>query len=216
MAHYDELFDIGYDYGADGGLAWETQIAFFPSGRSIRNQRRSNAVGVWQLGNRTVSDEEWQYIQDFMHAMRGRLHSFLFKDWTDYRAVEQQLVLDGSDEAQLIKTYGLSINPWVRNIIKPAAATVLLEELVGGEYVELEVDTDYTLDESTGIVTFSSPPDTSAVIRWSGEFYVAARFDRDTVNAQFVGLERRGDTAAHAYEIGDLAVVEEPDPEEAE
>src|SRR5690606_12041453 len=107
--HFDVVFDIGLDYGATGGQSWDTQIAGFPSGRALRNQRRSNALGVWQLGNRTVSDAEKDYILDYLHAMRGRLHSFLFKDWNDYQAKNQQLVLDGTDETQLIKSYGLTI-----------------------------------------------------------------------------------------------------------
>lgn len=216
MAHYDVLFDIGYDYGADGGQAWETQIVRFPSGRALRNQRRSRAVGVWQLGNRTVSDAQWEYIQDFMHAMRGRVHSFLFKDWTDYRVVEQQLILGDTDEVQLIKTYGLAINPWVRDILKPVASTVVIEERTGSVWTALQPGVDYELDDSTGIVTLATPPDTGDALRWSGEFYVPARFDRDIATAQFLGIEQRSSGPFHAYAIGDLAVVEELDPEPAE
>lgn len=213
MAHFDEVFDVGFDYGASGGQSWDTQIIAFPSGVTKRNQRRSAAVGQWQLGNREILDSQWAYIQGFMHAMRGRLNSFLFKDWTDYSATEQQLVLDGSNTTQLIKTYGLSINPWIRDITKPNASTVVIEELVGSTWVALEAGVDYTLDDSTGVITWDSPPDSGTAIRWSGEFYVPVRFDRDVVVAQFIGAEPRNGRLVHAYAIGDLAVIEEPNPE---
>lgn len=214
MAHYDVVFDIGYDYGAVGGQAWDTQIIAFPSGITKRNERRSAALGQWQLGNRTISDDQWSYIQGFLHAMRGRLHSFLFKDWNDYRAVEEQLIIDGSVETQLTKSYGLQINPWIRDITKPRVSSVVIEELRAGIWVPLESGTDYDLDESTGVITWDTPPDSSSVMRWSGEFYVPVRFDRDAVVAQFVSAEKRNGDIVHAYAIGDLAVVEELDPEE--
>lgn len=211
MAHYDVLLDLGYDYGADGGLAWDTEILQYPNGGSRRNMRRSRPLGAWQIGNRNVDRATLDYLQGFLHAMRGRAHSFLYKDWTDYKAVEQQLVPDG-DKIPLIKSYGLSINPWVREITKPVASTVVIEIDQGSGWVELAAGVDYTLDASTGIVTLASAPDTSDLFRWSGEFYVPVRFDRDVLSAQFIGYERRADDSEElAYAIGGLMVVEEPD-----
>lgn len=217
MAHYDTVLDVGYDYGADGGLAWDTQIIAFPNGRTRRNMRRSRPLGQWQLGNRDVDAATYEQLAGFFHAMRGRAHSFLYKDWNDYRADEESLVHDNDDTIQLIKTYGLSINGWIRGITKPKASTFVLEMNMGGGWEELEAGSDYTLNDSTGVVTLlGDPPDTSDLFRWSGEFYVPVRFDRDEFTAQFIGYEERDAEQRHAYSLGGLAVVEEPDPEDPE
>lgn len=214
MAHYDVLLDLGYDYGADGGLAWDTGIISFPNGLNVRNMRRSRPIGAWQLGNRNVDRETLDYLQGFLHAMRGRAHTFLYKDWTDYEAREEQIIPDG-DEIQLIKSYGRAINPWVRDITKPVASSVIIEMNDGSGWVGLDPDTDYTLDDSTGLVTLAQSPESGDLFRWSGEFYVPVRFDRDVLSAQFLGYEERADgTREHAYAIGGLMIVEELYPED--
>jgi uncharacterized protein (TIGR02217 family) len=209
--HFDVVLDIGFDYGADGGLSWDTQVIHFPNGRARRNMRRSVPLGAWQLGNRDIDAATLDTLQGFLHAMRGRAHSFLYKDWNDYRASDEALVLDGSDESQLIKTYGASINSWVRNIVKPNADTVVISYNSGSGFAALTVDVDYTLDAVTGIVTWllDPLPDTSDAMRWSGEFWVPVRFDRDVLSAQFLGFERRASGDELAYSIGALSVVEE-------
>lgn len=213
--HFDEVLDVGYDYGADGGLAWDTQIITYPGGGSRRNMRRSRPLGSWQLGNRNVDETQLAQLQAFLHAMRGRAHSFLYRDWTDYLATNEPLVIDGNAETQLIKSYGLSINGWVREIRKPNADTVVIEYDTGSGFERLEEGEDYVLDASTGIVTWllDPLPDAPHAMRWSGEFYVPVRFDRDVLTAQFLAFEERGGVHKRAYAIGALSVVEEPDPE---
>lgn len=202
--HFDVVLDLGIDYGASGGQAWATESIDFPNGRTRRNQNRSAALGVWQLGNRTIDQVQYAYLNGFFHAMRGAAHSFLYKDWNDYSVVQQQLPIAG-ETAQLIKTYGLDINPWVREIRKPLPATVLIEYQPASVWLPLVADDDYELDAATGIVTWLADIDTGALVRWTGEFWVAARFVQDMLDAQFVGLE--GDD--RAYDIGSLSVAEE-------
>lgn len=208
--HYDEVLDLGYDYGALGGLAWDTTVIEYPNGQSRRNQNRSAARGAWQLGDRRVDGDTADTLDGFFHAMRGRTHSFLYLDWGDYLVTEQQLIVEG-DEAQLIKIYGLAINPWVREIKKPDAESVVIEINEGAGWEALEAGVDYTLDATSGLVTFDEAPETSAQLRWSGRFYVPVRFDRDKLDKQFLGIEERSSGGVvRAYAIGGLAVIEEP------
>lgn len=206
--HYEQVLDLGYDYGAIGGLGWDTTVIEYPTGQSRRNQNRSAALGAWQLGDRRIDGDTADLLDSFFHAMRGRVHSFLYLDWGDYLVKEQQLIVEG-DTAQLIKVYGLSINAWVRDIQKPDATSVVLEMNEGAGWETLEADVDYTLDATTGIVTFDTPPETSAQVRWSGRFYVPVRFDRDRLDKTFLGIEEREGGDVRAYAIGGLAVVEE-------
>jgi uncharacterized protein (TIGR02217 family) len=209
--HFDSVFDVGFDYGASGGLFWDTTVIRRRSGATRRNQNRSAPLGRWQLGNRNIDGATLDYLQGFIHAMRGQVHTFLYLDWTDYRATAQQLILDSPDESQLIKSYGLSINGWIRDIRKPKASSVVIEQLDGSAWAELEAGEDYELDAATGIVTWLNDPETSDVFRWSGEFYVGARFEVDALEAQFLGLERRPSGDVLGYSIGGLPIVEEPE-----
>jgi len=210
MAHYDVVLDLGVDYGADGGLGWQTTVVAWPNGRSVRNALMADAHGAWQLGNRRLDVAERDQIAGFFAAMRGQLHTFLYRDWSDHRAVDEPLVADGGAVTQLIKTYGLSINAWVRAIVKPDAASVVIEHDTGGGFAALTAGVDYTLDASSGLVTWLiSPPDVPDQLRWSGEFFVRARFDRDRYDEQFIA--RREDDEESLYELGPLGVIEDAD-----
>lgn len=208
MAHFEEVLDLGVDYGADGGLGWDTGVVTFPNGTSHRTSHRSDAQGAWRLGNRRIDIAEFKTLSGFFHAVRGQAHSFLYKDWNDYTADNEQLPADGSATTQLIKTYGLAINAWIRLITKPAAASVLVELDSGAGYAALAAGVDYTLDATTGILTWlGAPPDAPDLLRWSGEFFVPVRFDRDRLDAQFIARDEDGDESL--YELGELGVIED-------
>ena len=211
--HFEVLLDLGFDYGADGGLFWDTQVINYPGGNSRRNQRRSAARGQWQLGSRNVDAPTLQYLTDFMHAMRGRLHTFLYRDWNDYEASNQAIVIDGTSTSQVTKTYGQGVNEWVRPIRKPDPATVTFEYDQGGGFAALTEGVDYTVDATTGVVTWllAPLPNSPNAMRWSGEFRVPVRFDRDVLSAQFLGYEQRESGSERAYAIGDLLVYEDED-----
>jgi uncharacterized protein (TIGR02217 family) len=208
--HFEEIFDIGIDYGADGGHSWDTQVLSFPNGATRRNQQFADALGRWQLGNRNVRSDELAYIRGFLHAMRGRMHSFLYKDWNDYIATQELLAHESQQDVQLTKTYGLAINGWSRAIKKPSADGFVLESNTGSGWVVVS-PSNYDLDTTTGIVSLDTAInlDSGDGLRWTGFFYVPARFDRDMVSAQFLGLEQRASGNEFAYAIGDLSVVED-------
>lgn len=210
--HFEVLLDVGFDYGADGGLAWDTQVVNYPNGGSRRNERRSVPLGQWQLGNRNVDASTLDYLTGFLHAMRGRAHSFLYHDWNDYLADNEPLIIDGTATSQLMKTYGLGINDWVREIRKPKATAVTIEYDQGSGFTALTAGIDYTLDDTTGLITWliNPLPNMPDSMRWSGEFRVPVRFDRDVLSSQFLGLEERESSTERAYSIGDLVVIEEP------
>ncbi len=210
--HFDIVLDLGFDYGADGGHGWDTTLVRLPSGYTYTNQRRSAALGEWQLGNRRLTVDELATLRGFFHAVRGRTHTFLYRDWNDYRAVQEPLPIDGSAETQLVKTYGLAINPWVREIHRPDADTVLIELATGGgDFVALEPGTDYTLGVGGVVTWLITPPEALDQVRWTGEFFVRARFDRDRLDAQFIAADGDEIGSRALYELGTLGVMEEPD-----
>jgi uncharacterized protein (TIGR02217 family) len=117
----------------------------------------------------------------FWHAMGGLSSAFRFQDWTDYQScsldaepapTDQPLMPSGDSPAsfRLIKQYVVGSVIQVRYILRPVGSTVMVANDTGTE------QTDWTLDESTGLVTpgetFSGVPTS-----WGGQFYLWGRFN---------------------------------------
>ena len=108
------------------------------------------------LGDRAQEDVEG--ILYFWLAVGGMSGAFRFKDYTDFKsttlgdaisATDQPLVALGTspETYQLTKVYTHGALSYSRPITRPVGATVAIANEVGA------VQTDWTLDEATGIVT---------------------------------------------------------------
>lgn len=125
----------------------------------------------------------------FFHLCRGRAHSFRYKNWLDYKScdVEEEItpydqifgVGDGTTKSfQLTKRYELYGLHELTNeyeIKKPVPNTIV----VSVNNVVKTVNTDYTVDYTTGLVTFNTAPTNGAFLKWGGEFDIPCRFDVD-------------------------------------
>lgn len=111
----------------------------------------------------------------FFRARFGKAYGFRFKDWTDYQAVGQII---GTGNAvltafQLNKIYSSGGNSYSREIKKPVSGTVKI-------YLNSVLQVSgYSVDLTTGIVTFSSAPGSGVVVSADFDFDVPARFDTD-------------------------------------
>lgn len=207
---FEELLDVGFDYGVSGGPEYLTDVIENAAGlEPVRAQLRARPRRRFQLGNRRVDSAFHDYMLAFFLHKRGRRYGFLLRDWQDYRVTEQALEPDGEATLQLVKTYGGATETLVREITRPVVSTVVLERFTGGNWTTLTPTTDYTLDATTGVITWvMSPPDSPDLLRWSGEFLVPVRFDTDQFPSQFLSYEDRGDDEELAYALGSLSVVE--------
>jgi uncharacterized protein (TIGR02217 family) len=131
------------------------------------------------MGDQAQADIE--QVLYFWHAMGGMSYGFRFKDWTDYKsclldnepaATDQPLVATGDSPAsyRLVKQYVFGSMIQQREITRPIASSISIANDVGA------VQTAWTLDESTGLVTIDSGF-TGVPTSWGGEFYVWCRFD---------------------------------------
>lgn len=207
IAGFDEVrLPDKHEFGVQGGPGWSTTITITASGYEQRNQNWEMARRRYSILHRQLPDDHlasFQELLNFFHARRGRLRGFRFRDWTDYEAEAQECVLyvdpstveaDGVEvEFQLAKLYddaNQSFSPHRRLIKKPvleapdpdadpddSAAQVFLD--TGSGPVLQSRPTQYSLDTSSGKVTFTSPPPPGAVVTWTGRFDVPARFDTD-------------------------------------
>lgn len=212
MAFAEIRLDLGYDYGMSGGPNFSTQVVPLKNGKETRNQNWLKVRGRWELGERDIIDTTKDTIYDFFMMRKGRLQGFRLRDWADYRLVDEPLTTAATDTTiQLIKTYGSGADAYVRNIIKPAALTP------GGDYGYLYdpvtlyrnsvLETGWSLDTTTGIITLASPVVALDAFTWSGEYDKPVRFDRDEISFEFRGY-RESDHRA-AFFVSALSAIEE-------
>lgn len=188
MAFHEVQFPTGISKGSSGGPRRMTDVVTLRSGFEQRNSiwqhsRRSYNAG---LGLQNIKD--LYEALEFFEARRGKLHGFRWKDWADYKskdpitattAVDIQIgVGDGTtDEFQLVKTYSDSAGSYTRTITKPVAGSVKIA--IDG-VVQTET-THFTVNTTTGIVSFVTPPGASDVVTAGFEFDVPVRFDNDQI-----------------------------------
>ncbi len=186
MAFHEVRFPAGISRGASGGPERRTEIVTLGSGHEERNQRWADSRRRYDAGYGVRGTDDLYAVIAFFEERRGRLHGFRWKDWSDYKScapLEQvsatdQVIGTGDDteiDFQLVKAYGADFAPWTRTIAKPVAGTIKVA-LDGAEQAE---GADYTLDATTGIVSFTSPPGNNVEITAGFEFDVPARFDTD-------------------------------------
>jgi len=142
----------------------------------------------------------------FFEARQGQLYGFRFRDPMDHRSGAPSQTLSASDQAigvgdgletefQLVKTYADIAASYVRPITKPVLGTVLVA-------IDGQVETNFTADGLTGVITFTNPPDAGAIITAGYQFDVPVRFDIAQLD---LTLEAFG-----AGEIASVPLIEVP------
>jgi uncharacterized protein (TIGR02217 family) len=122
----------------------------------------------------------------FFEERRGRLYGFRWRDRLDHSSAagapsaSDQALGTGDGTAatfQLVKTYGSVYAPYQRAIVKPVAGSVRVA--VAG--VEVEEGADFSVDTTTGLVTFPPGhiPGAGEAVSAGFLFDVPVRFDTD-------------------------------------
>ena len=136
-------------------------------------------------------------LNDFFMARLGSASGFRYKDWADYTAVGEAIGTGDSIEVdfQLVKAYTSGSDTVSRNIKTPVSGTVTIY-LAGVPQTET---THYTIDYTTGIVTFVSAPGAVAITA-DFEFDVPVRFGSDDMQVMIVSFDN--------FEWGSISLVE--------
>lgn len=171
-------------FWAKGGVGFKTDIAVVNSGLEQRNQVWQYAKGKWdiaealRLPDGTTSTYRIGILRDFYRAVKGQLYGFRFKDFIDYQDdTYGTLVLVSGNSYQMIKTYSSGALSDIRLIQKPVASTIKIYK----NTILQTLTTDYTINSTTGIVTFVADP-TGSALTWTGEFDVPVRFATDQMD----------------------------------
>ena len=126
--------------------------------------------------------------------VKGRAYGFKFKDWLDYKAINQNIAIANGEqtEFQLIKTYNINNKIQIRKITKPENVSVFVNQ----QNITQNININY----SNGIITFNTPPEKDTIITATFDFYVPVRFDNDKIE-----IIMKNDKVG---EIKDLKIVE--------
>jgi uncharacterized protein (TIGR02217 family) len=176
MTGFHEVrFPDNIAYGATGGPEYRTTVVVTASGREQRNSAWAQARGRWNVASGLKKREQVAALIAFFRARKGKAHGFGFKDWTDYKATGQFLGTgdDATTQFQLVKRYPSESVIEVRTITKPVAGTVKV-------YLDGVVQlSGWSVDTTTGLVTFGTGPALGVEVTADFEFDVPVRFDTD-------------------------------------
>jgi uncharacterized protein (TIGR02217 family) len=165
-------------YGSKGGPVFSTDIITTFSGHEQRNINWQEALARYDVGSGIKTEHEWQQLISFFRARRGRAVGFRYKDWSDYRAVNQLIGTgdDQTDKFQLVKNYKSGSYVYKRVINKP------VDNSSCKIYKDGVLQEEYSIDFTTGIVSFGSPVRQGERITADFEFDVPVRFDTDQLD----------------------------------
>lgn len=192
-----------------GGPGWSTIVNMGFSGLEQRNRNWSLVRNKYQLDLVARPLAVYQTMLEFWLAVGGRADAFRFFDATDSSFTNMPLfpsVGDGSNTVfQLQKVYtvgaGAAARSYTRTISKPIQSQLqtggapltdfqgnplpntLTLRLDGGR---VNLAADYSVDATTGLVTFSTPPGAGVKPTADGQFHVPVRFDSDDWPAQIL------------------------------
>ena len=196
MAFHEVRFPDNISRGARGGPERRTQIVELASGDEERNASWANSRRRYDVAYGIRRADDLAAVVAFFEARNGRLHGFRYKDWADYKSclpsqtpgpTDQEIGTgDGVATAfQLVKHYASGGQTWTRTITKPVAGTVRVA-LDG-----VEQGSGWSVDTTTGVVTFDVAPAVGVAVTAGFSFDVPVRFDTDLLDVT-LDIERLG------------------------
>ena len=196
MAFHEIRFPDNISRGARGGPERRTQIVELASGDEERNASWSNSRRRYDAAYGIRRADNLAAVVAFFEARNGRLYGFRWKDWADYKSCLPSQTPAATDQAlgtgdgattdfQLTKTYTSGSQIWTRAITKPVAGTVNVA------IDSTEQASGWSVDTTTGLITFTTAPANGAAITAGFEFDVPVRFDTDQLDVT-MDIERLG------------------------
>lgn len=148
MAFDEVLFPLLISYGSRGGPRFLTDV-------SRQENANESRVSVWDLSSGTYNARygvktivQLLEVINFFYARNGRARGFRFRDPLDNAAVDQVMVVNGSNQLQLVRNYPSGPVTHIRTIRKPVTGSVTVRR-------NAAPFASFTLNTVTGILTLS-------------------------------------------------------------
>jgi len=189
MADFHETrFPTDISRGSASVLGRRTDIITLRSGFEERNSVWADSRREYDAGMGLRNINDLYEVIEFWEARLGSLYGFRWKDWADWRSGAPNRDITRTDQAigtgngsqtkfQLVKAYTSGPTTYTRNVTKPVEDSTIID--VNGVLVD---PADYSIDTTTGIVTFDTAPTSGHVISAGFEFDVPVRFMADKIN----------------------------------
>lgn len=197
--------------GSTFGPSYSTDIVNKSGSGEQRNINWEYPKCQGTINMASLIDQDFQQLLIFFHCRRGQAYGFRFYDYSDHTGTFELLGFGdgGTTNFQLIKNY---IQPEIdvctkRKILKPIAGTtrIFFKAFTAAEVAAFtwqkqadirtvfsagipdgsEQQLNWSIDTTTGIVTFNSAPASNVAIIASYQFEVPVRFATDDMPANW-------------------------------
>lgn len=201
MTYHDKPLPDEIERGSAFGPGFKTTVIPLSSGFEQRNQdwERARCKGDISFG---ISTKEYYTLWlEHFYARRARVHTWPFKDWSDFEALDQLIgVGDGSNtDFQLLKTYEpTGPNPYIRLITRPVPSTIVIR--VAGV-----LSANWTL-QPLGLIRFNPgfDPNVGQEVRADFEFNVPVRYDVDDIGVELEWVQAGSLRGINIIEIREI------------
>ena len=193
---HEDLFPIDIALNSEGGPTRKTDIVALVSGHEERNSPWAGSRRAFNAGYGVKSVNDIEDVIAFFEARHGRLYGFRFRDPFDFKsckvtqspAADDQLIGQGDGvqtDFPLIKTYASGGASYARAIRKPVAGSVQ----VAIDGAPQSGAGDFSVDETSGTISFTAPPANGAVITAGFLFDTPVRFDTDELRINLAAFK---------------------------
>jgi uncharacterized protein (TIGR02217 family) len=169
-------------FGATSEPEYSVNVVSTAGGWEYRNLNSAASLSriTLTVGPGPDLDDEVQELLEFWHALGGSHIGFRYRDRADYKScrvsgtvssTDQPLVQITGSTYQITKRYQAGAQYRDRTIKKPTESTILIAD--AGTLKT--PGADYTIDDTTGIVTLGFTP--AGSMTWGGEYDLPMRFD---------------------------------------
>lgn len=205
MAFHDVLFPPQISYGTRGSVEFSSHVVETPGGSRFVNSNWQKARAAFDVAANLQSQSELDAIRSFFYQRMGKVHSFRFKDWSNFKlanaiqGVAVNILTEGA--FQIYQWHVSGAYSYARKITKPVNGTLAVRV---DDALQVEGESnDYTANYSTGIVTFNAGkvPANGAVISVDCEFDLHVQFDTDTIEWDFSFYQYYGFQGIRVVEV---------------
>ena len=214
MAFNEVQFPTSISYGSTFTVSRNARVIKLPSGAREATARWNRALRMYDVQNGIRSLADLHTVRDFYVMRGGPLNGFRFKDWTDFSSnanhvgapTTEDVIIGVGDGAevnfQLKKIYSDSVAAnEERPITKPVSGTVVAA-------LDTVTTTAFTVNTTTGVISFDSAPSGSVEITAGFEFDVPVAFTSELEEGLQIDY-----SAFDAGTIPAIPIAEIPDPD---
>lgn len=185
MGFHNVELPSSYSYGAQIGPRFNTAIIEMGTGHEERIPRWETPRIEMNIGYSIKEVEDLEALKAFYINRRGPAFGFLIKDWFDYTSASDghstptpndQYLGTGDGVVttfQIIKKYSDGTFDFSRTIKHIVTASVRVA------FDGVEQTSGWSVNTSTGVITFTSAPALGVVITVGFEYRLPVRFDSD-------------------------------------